>query len=186
MSAVPQPRQGDALPVGCFIDEAALAEVLSLAWATFVDPDAVLVPAHRPGGEPGIVAEVGVIGDAPARIAISIDRAGARAVAERMVAAAWPGSSLEDDDVDDAMGELANVLGGNLKALLPEGSSLTLPSVAEGSTGPAGERAESGGRVVVEVMWGEHLVTATVSSSPVPSSPVPTSTPAPAPKGTHP
>jgi chemotaxis protein CheX len=33
------------------------------------------------------------------------------------------------EDVQDALGEVANVVGGNLKAMLPEGSSLTLPVV---------------------------------------------------------
>ena len=33
------------------------------------------------------------------------------------------------EDVQDALGEVANVVGGNLKALLPEGSTLSLPVV---------------------------------------------------------
>ncbi|MFF3064675.1 chemotaxis protein CheX [Oerskovia sp. NPDC057915] len=33
------------------------------------------------------------------------------------------------EDVQDALGEVANVVGGNLKAMMPEGSSLTLPAV---------------------------------------------------------
>ena len=39
-----------------------------------------------------------------------------------------------DDDVRDALGELANVIGGNLKCLLPHGIKLGLPSVADGGT----------------------------------------------------
>ncbi len=38
-----------------------------------------------------------------------------------------------DDDVRDAMGELANIVGGNLKPLLPQGVELSMPSVVEGS-----------------------------------------------------
>jgi CheY-specific phosphatase CheX len=38
-----------------------------------------------------------------------------------------------DDDVCDAMGELANMIGGNLKSVLPPGVSLSMPSVVEGS-----------------------------------------------------
>jgi len=37
-----------------------------------------------------------------------------------------------DDDVRDALGELANMLGGNLKSLLPRGTSISMPSVVEG------------------------------------------------------
>ena len=42
-------------------------------------------------------------------------------------------------DVVDAFGEIANVLGGNVKALLPEHVGLTLPEVSRQS--PSGERA---------------------------------------------
>lgn len=36
------------------------------------------------------------------------------------------------DDVRDVLGELANVVGGNLKSLFSPGGALSLPSVAEG------------------------------------------------------
>ncbi|MGP8245434.1 MAG: chemotaxis protein CheX [Bryobacteraceae bacterium] len=38
-----------------------------------------------------------------------------------------------DDDVRDALGELANMLAGNLKPVLPGGVVLSMPSVIEGS-----------------------------------------------------
>lgn len=38
-----------------------------------------------------------------------------------------------DDDVRDCMGELANMVGGNLKALLPDGVALSMPCVVNGS-----------------------------------------------------
>ncbi len=38
-----------------------------------------------------------------------------------------------NDDVRDTMGELANMLGGNLKSVLPHGVVLSMPSVVEGS-----------------------------------------------------
>ncbi|MBI2688868.1 MAG: chemotaxis protein CheX [Acidobacteria bacterium] len=38
-----------------------------------------------------------------------------------------------DNDVFDALGELANMVGGNLKPVLPRGVSLSIPSVVEGS-----------------------------------------------------
>ncbi len=36
------------------------------------------------------------------------------------------------EEIEDAVGELANMIGGNLKALLPEPSHLSLPTVTEG------------------------------------------------------
>ncbi|MFQ5556613.1 MAG: chemotaxis protein CheX [Acidimicrobiales bacterium] len=38
-----------------------------------------------------------------------------------------------EDDIIDAMGELANITGGNVKSLLGARSSLTLPTVASGT-----------------------------------------------------
>jgi chemotaxis protein CheX len=38
-----------------------------------------------------------------------------------------------DDDVRDVMGELANMVAGNLKSVLPRGVDLSMPSVVEGS-----------------------------------------------------
>lgn len=37
-----------------------------------------------------------------------------------------------DDDIRDAVGELVNILGGNLKPILPHGIALSMPSVVEG------------------------------------------------------
>jgi chemotaxis protein CheX len=39
---------------------------------------------------------------------------------------------IEDGEVADAFGELANIIGGNLKCLLPEPSQLSLPTVSLG------------------------------------------------------
>ena len=36
---------------------------------------------------------------------------------------------LEDEDVEDAFGEIANVVGGSIKAALPGPSGLSLPQV---------------------------------------------------------
>ncbi len=41
--------------------------------------------------------------------------------------------SLIDEDVRDTLGEIANMLAGNLKSVLPPGVTLSMPSVVEGS-----------------------------------------------------
>jgi chemotaxis protein CheX len=53
----------------------------------------------------------------------------------RNIAAAMLGMSVDevsDDDVNDALGEVVNMLGGNVKALLPPPCQLSLPSVTSG------------------------------------------------------
>jgi chemotaxis protein CheX len=66
-----------------------------------------------------------------------------------------------DDQMRDALGELTNMAGGNLKALLPGPSRLLLPAVTESTT-----RAEPGhGRLVSQVAFecqGEPLLVALV------------------------
>ncbi len=39
-----------------------------------------------------------------------------------------------DDDVRDALGEIANMIAGNLKTILPPGTVLSAPAVVEGSS----------------------------------------------------
>ena len=41
-----------------------------------------------------------------------------------------PDEPVGEEDLVDAFGEIANVVGGNLKSLLPEHAELTLPTVA--------------------------------------------------------
>lgn len=41
--------------------------------------------------------------------------------------------ALSADDVRDALGEIANMVGGNLKAILPAGVGISMPSVVAGS-----------------------------------------------------
>jgi chemotaxis protein CheX len=54
-------------------------------------------------------------------------------------------TGITADDIHDAIGELANMVGGNVKALLPGPSALSLPAVIEGSeyrtTVPGTDRA---------------------------------------------
>ena len=54
-----------------------------------------------------------------------------RAAAARMFSV--PEADLKDEDLRDALGELANIFGGNVKALLPGSEFLSLPTVIEGS-----------------------------------------------------
>ena len=40
--------------------------------------------------------------------------------------------AVSEDETNDALGEIANIAGGNFKALLPNGCLLSLPTVAQG------------------------------------------------------
>lgn len=49
---------------------------------------------------------------------------------------------LEDGDVADAVGELVNMIGGNIKSLMPGPSALSLPVVAAGRAAHSSEAVE--------------------------------------------
>lgn len=61
-------------------------------------------------------------------------------LARRLAAAMFETSDPAPTDVVDALGELANVLGGNVKSLLPGPSQLSLPKVAAAAREGAGAR----------------------------------------------
>ena len=55
----------------------------------------------------------------------------AQVVAARMLAA--PDLDPNDEDLRDAVGEVANILAGNLKVLIPEWTAMSIPAVIEGT-----------------------------------------------------
>ncbi|MBI2406686.1 MAG: chemotaxis protein CheX [Gemmatimonadetes bacterium] len=67
----------------------------------------------------------------PGTVVLECDEALARLMAARMFDAA--AETLTDADVCDAIGELANMAAGNLKAALPHAARLSLPTVTRGS-----------------------------------------------------
>ncbi|HEY0118145.1 MAG TPA: chemotaxis protein CheX [Cellulomonas sp.] len=70
-----------------------------------------------------------------------------------------PSAPVTDDDLVDALGEVANVVGGNVKALLPDHGTLSLPQVGgalpdDGAVHPV-QRVPLGwrGRSLVLTVW---------------------------------
>ena len=67
---------------------------------------------------------------------------------------------LDDEDVDDALGELANVVGGNVKAVLPGPSVLGLPEV-----GAAPEPGHPADICRVDLLWRGQPLTISVQGA---------------------
>lgn len=89
-------------------------------------PDAPVVPATGAG----MAGVVGISGAWNGSVTVECGVEHAQAAAEAMFAAE-PGS-LAAEEVADAWGELTNMVGGNIKALFPAPSALSVPSVSEG------------------------------------------------------
>ena len=97
--------------------------------------------------EAGYRGAVRISGESQAEVAVWCGADFARRTASAMFGAEE--ADLTESDVRDAVGELANILGGTLKALLPGPSSLSCPvvdPVAGGSEAP-GMRFAVDGRV---------------------------------------
>lgn len=119
----------------------ALQEVLEPTivdiWSSLLALEAVAEPeATLPGAAATYVAAtfvgfVHLAGTPPGTIVIQWEEPLARLVAARMFDVAQDEAS--EADIRDAIGELANVAAGNLKAALSEPYVLSLPTVVHGS-----------------------------------------------------
>ena len=108
-----------------------IIEITREVWSSFLSleieaVDLASAPLH--GGR--ITGVVSISGAWQGSVVLECAHDHAVAAAEAMFAAE-PGS-LSADEVGDALGELTNMVGGNVKSLLPAPSTLSIPSVAEG------------------------------------------------------
>jgi len=83
-----------------------------------------------PGGN-RLTAAVHMTGDWNGAVLLECDRRQARQFAGRFLSSDPP--ETIDDVVRDVLGELANMIGGNLKCVLTRGIRLFMPSVVDGS-----------------------------------------------------
>ena len=108
-----------------------IAEITQDVWGSFLTLDLVHVPGPAEPLDGQVVAGcVHVSGEWEGSIFVECTRSHADAAAAAMFQAA-PGE-LSEDEVADALGELTNMVGGNVKGLLPAPSKLSIPSVALG------------------------------------------------------
>jgi chemotaxis protein CheX len=137
--------------------DARAASVLAVAedvFTTMVDgePGHLRLRDGAPAPSGGrLHAWVDITGTYPVRVVLAAGHGTARRLAQALTGCG-PDEAVDDAEVADAFGEVANMLGGNLKGTLPPGSRLGLPAVADGP--PAGEH-----RVDVTLDWrGDEIV----------------------------
>jgi chemotaxis protein CheX len=117
-----------------------LLDIAEQVWSAYLDPEGVnpLIPVPPAPRRPvdDVSAVVRVSGAWSGHVVI-----GFSSVGSRWAAAALLGIDVDEispADVTDAVGELANVIGGNVKSLLPEPSALSLPYVLTADNGTVG------------------------------------------------
>ncbi len=151
-------RASDApLLISELIDEETVQNIAQEAWSALIGYDEFLVPL--PGGLPddAVSSWVEVVGPWTGAVVLTCSRATAEQLSRCLLAEHAP-PVLDAEDVQDGMGELANVVGGNVKAVLPGPSVLGLPEV--------GTAPEAGTDTVrVDLLWRGQSLTITVQSS---------------------
>lgn len=109
---------------------AGIADIGQSIWRTVVGlPLAVAEEPWAPG-EPTVTCFVQVEGAWEGAVVLRCSEAMAGLLAAAMFDGPGP---PEPDEVVDAMGEITNIMAGNIKALLPQPCRITLPIVALGS-----------------------------------------------------
>jgi chemotaxis protein CheX len=104
--------------------------ITRMIWATLFELPLELGDAVDLGSESSVTSCVQIEGEWEGALVVKCPLA----LAQTLTAQMFQVESTPDlDDVRDALGEFANMLGGNVKALLPSPSQISLPAVAVGS-----------------------------------------------------
>jgi chemotaxis protein CheX len=145
------------LSITDLIDEETVQSIAQEAWSALVGDDEFLVPL--PGGLPddALSSWVDVAGPWNGIVVLTCGRSTAEQLSRELLKQHAP-PVLEAEDVADALGELANVVGGNVKAVLPGPSVLGLPEV--GSAPVAGPDT-----CRVDLLWRGQSLTISVQGS---------------------
>jgi chemotaxis protein CheX len=138
-----------------------LVAITEQVWESFLDPEgnSPLLPALADGTS-DVAAAVSVTGAWRGHVVIECSTAASRLAAAALLGV--PAGEVTEADVADALGELANIIGGNVKALLPEPSALSLPYVVS----TAGARWPSVTEICrLDGIWRDEPVTIAVLES---------------------
>ena len=96
-----------------------------------------------------VTAYVDIRGGWQGRVLVATTTEGALCLASHMLRV--PESAVEEADLADAIGELANIVGGSVKSCVDAQSSLSLPNVSRYAPGAAGPDA-----IEVLATWNTH------------------------------
>ena len=135
--------------------------VVEEVWTTFLGGEPLVPVVPEPDGTERVTtwdAAVTVSGAWYGVIAVSVADDLALSVTEAMLGVGSGGAPVASEDVVDALGELVNVIGGNIKSLMPGPSKLSLPLVARAPI-------RSGGVVEtcrLDLAWAQQRLVVTV------------------------
>jgi chemotaxis protein CheX len=133
-----------------------LAEIVDQVWASFLDGELVPLPepdVSRPYGG-CLVAWVSIGGDWTGHLSVVCSNAAARAIATDMFQ--LDDSEVTTAEVADALGEIANMVGGSVKGMVGANAVLSLPQVVLDAA--ALVSPETCRLVTVQAQWKDELL----------------------------
>ncbi len=124
-----------AAPASVELQAHDLVAITSDVWSCFLDEEVYPMPEDTADlNAESVLASVGIVGAWGGHVLLELPMAGAETAAKRML-------GLEEVtalEIVDALGELTNMVGGNVKSLLPPTCHLGLPMVVKGTVAPVG------------------------------------------------
>jgi len=109
--------------------EADLREIADQVWDSYLDPEGgnPLLPADPDKVALDAVAAVSITGSWHGHVVFACTGKAARNATGAFMA--MDAAEVSEDDMVDVLGELANIVGGNVKSMLPTGCFVSLPTV---------------------------------------------------------
>ncbi|GGM88181.1 chemotaxis protein CheX [Dactylosporangium sucinum] len=124
-------------------------------WTAYLGTTPAARPAQVPAGRAELTASVCIAGAWLGHVVLRAGLPAAGAIAAAMLE--LDPAAVKPDDVQDAAGELMNIVTGNVKSLLPQPSHVSLPQVVIGEADVLWPGAEP--VCGAAVAWDQHLVT---------------------------
>jgi chemotaxis protein CheX len=116
-----------------FATDEQIVGIAQDVWSTFTGTSIRAADDETAAGSDDIiVGSVAVSGEWQGYVLLACPTQLARTAASAMFEV--PAGKLTDDEVADALGELTNMVGGNVKSLLPGPARLSLPTVTVGES----------------------------------------------------
>lgn len=111
------------------VNENDLAEMVEQVWMSYLDPEGInpLIPTYDENQPSEVHSSVSITGSWTGHVVYACSTAAARHAAAAFLA--MEPDEVSQEDLSDVLGELANIVGGNVKAMLPPGCFLSLPQV---------------------------------------------------------
>jgi chemotaxis protein CheX len=111
------------------VNENDLAEMVEQVWMSYLDPEGLnpLIPTYDENQPSEVHSSVSITGSWTGHVVFASSIVAARRAAAAFLA--MEADEVSAEDLSDVLGELANIVGGNVKAMLPPGCFLSLPQV---------------------------------------------------------